>query len=246
MAAGTGSAFRRCPACGVRLIPWCCLRRSKANDSRRERGGRRPHDRERSHVRVGLPGRGVRGRHDRPVRQDVLAYGKDDCVLWETPLGYAIRGVAAQYLSTQAASDDAGLPPGVREEHSVWVRTLDGLVWNLDATTGKILATTTAPCPVYGLTLERKGQPWMTHGTCLGRVDTTRCKDDTCDGTATRGSTPPSARRARREWPSTGTCRLPLPQARPDRVSGEAIAGAVELALRSGGPSPIVPPCSSP
>ena len=109
---------------------------------------------------------------------DVLAYGQDDCRVWETPLGHLIRGVAAQDLYTQIPSSDPDLPPTIQEEHYVWAGTLDGIVWKLDGKTGAVLATTQAPCPVYGFALDGKGQLWMTSGNCVGRIDTTKCKDD--------------------------------------------------------------------
>ncbi len=109
---------------------------------------------------------------------DVLPYGQDDCRVWETPLGHAIRGVAAQDVYTQIPSGDPDLPPTIEEEHYVWAGTLDGIVWKLDGKTGAVLATTQAPCPVYGFALDGKGQLWMTSGNCVGRIDTTKCKDD--------------------------------------------------------------------
>jgi hypothetical protein len=116
---------------------------------------------------------------------DVLPYGQDDCRVWETPLGHAIRGVAAQDIYTQVPSKDPDLPPEVQEEHYVWAGTLDGIVWKLDAKTGAVLLQTAAPCPVYGFALDGKSQLWMTSGNCVGRIDTTKCKDGaSCDALA--------------------------------------------------------------
>lgn len=116
---------------------------------------------------------------------DVLPYGQDDCRIWETPLGHAIRAVAAQDIYTQIPSGDPDLPPTIQEEHYVWAGTLDGIVWKLDGATGQVLATTKAPCPAYGFALDGKGQLWMTSGQCLGRIDTAKCKDAaSCDALA--------------------------------------------------------------
>jgi hypothetical protein len=116
---------------------------------------------------------------------EVLAYGQDDCRVWETPLGHQIRGVAAQDSYKQIPPSDPDSPPTIEEKHSVWVGTLDGIVWKLDGATGKVLLTTKSPCPVYGLALDGKGQLWMTRNSCLGRIDTTKCVDDaSCEALA--------------------------------------------------------------
>jgi len=112
----------------------------------------------------------------------VLPYGSDDCRLWETPLGHAIRGVAAQDIYTQVIVDP-DLPPEINEEHYVWVGTLDQIVWKLDGKTGQVLLQTQSPCPVYGLALDGSNNLWMSSGgSCLGRIDITQCKDSaSCD-----------------------------------------------------------------
>lgn len=115
---------------------------------------------------------------------DVLPYGQDDCVLWETPLGGDIRGVAAQDIMTEEVVDP-DLPPQIHVDRYVWVGGLHGKVYKLDGETGEILLSTAAPTPVYGLALDGQGQLWMTGGGGgghLGRIDTTVCVDDaSCD-----------------------------------------------------------------
>ena len=112
---------------------------------------------------------------------EVLAYGQDDCKLWETPLNGTIRGVAADDKYTQVTVDP-DLPPQVKEEHYVWVGSLpEGHLWKLDGTTGAVLLTTKVPCPsgAYGLALDGKGQLWMaTNDGCVSRLDTNKCVDD--------------------------------------------------------------------
>ncbi len=110
---------------------------------------------------------------------EVLPYGQDDCKVWETALGdHLIRGVAVQDSYKQIPPSDPDLPPTIEETHVVWVGTTDGILWRIDGETGKVLATTPSPCPVYGLALDGKGQLWMTNNGCVGRVDTTKCLDD--------------------------------------------------------------------
>jgi len=112
---------------------------------------------------------------------DILAYGQDDCVLWETPLNGTIRGVAAQDVYKEVVTDP-DLPPDIQEEHYVWVSSLpEGNLWKLDGVTGKVLLTTKVPCPAggYGLALAGGGQLWAaTNQGCLSRIDTTKCVDD--------------------------------------------------------------------
>jgi hypothetical protein len=118
---------------------------------------------------------------------NVLAAGKDDCILWETPLPTSglIRGVAAQDIYKQVAIDP-DLPPQIQEEHYVWVSSLPaGDLWKLDGATGKILIHTKVPCPAggYGLALDGGGMLWAaTNSGCLSRLDTNKCKDQaSCD-----------------------------------------------------------------
>lgn len=108
--------------------------------------------------------------------RDVLAPGKDECVLWETPLGGDIRGVAAQdiYVETK---EDPELPAQLQMKRYVWAGGMHGNIYKLDGETGKVLLTTSAPCPVYGFALDGAGQLWMTSGSCLGRLDTNKCVD---------------------------------------------------------------------
>lgn len=111
---------------------------------------------------------------------DVLPYGQDDCVIWETALGGDIRGVAAQDIMREV-SIDPDLPPQIEIDRFVWVGGLHGMVYKLDGDTGEVLITTDAPTPIYGLALDGQGQLWMTGGGGgghLGRIDTNVCVDN--------------------------------------------------------------------
>lgn len=115
---------------------------------------------------------------------DILAWGQDDCVLWQTNLGGDIRGVAAQDIMREVVVDP-DLPAQIEVQRYVWAGGLHGKVYKLNGDTGEILLTTDAPTPVYGLALDGHGQLWMTGGGGggnLGRIDTTKCVDDaTCN-----------------------------------------------------------------
>ena len=107
---------------------------------------------------------------------DVLAWGQDDCVLWNTdlPNGGIIRAVAAQ---DGHPSDDT-LRPGV------WIGGWGGIVWKLDSDTGAILVETNSPVTNYGFALDGLGNLWISGWTDggLGRIDTLRCVDTaTCN-----------------------------------------------------------------
>ena len=114
---------------------------------------------------------------------EILDYGKDDCVLWETPLttGGHVRGVAADDKYTQVTVDP-DLPPQIKEEHYVWAGSLPASdLWKLDGNTGAILITTKGPCEngIYGLALDGKGNLWSaTNDGCVGRIDISKCVDD--------------------------------------------------------------------
>lgn len=102
--------------------------------------------------------------------EDVLAWGMDDCVLWNTPLPTAvnIRAVAAQ--------DVEGLDYSL--ESSVWVGAFsDRKVWKLDGDTGEILVDTFSPIKNYGFALDRVGNLWISglSDFSIGRIDTTQC-----------------------------------------------------------------------
>jgi hypothetical protein len=98
----------------------------------------------------------------------LYSYGVDDCVLWTRGLSHVLRGAAAQQRPPEADGTS---------KSDVWVGTLDGFVWKLDGDTGQVLLKAESPCPVYGLALDGAGQLWMTHQSCLGRIDTKRCHD---------------------------------------------------------------------
>lgn len=103
---------------------------------------------------------------------DVLAWGMDDCVQWNTRLtdGGIIRAVAAQ--------DVEGLDFTL--DHYVWIGGWDGITWKLDGDDGSILVRTESPTNNYGFALDGNGNLWISGRTnnALGRIDTTRCVDD--------------------------------------------------------------------
>jgi hypothetical protein len=111
---------------------------------------------------------------------DLLPFGQDDCVLWQTPLGGDIRGVAAQDI-THEVTIDPDLPAQIQVDRYVWAGGLHGKIYKLDGETGEILLTTDSPTPVYGMALDGQGQLWVTGGGGggnLGRIDTNVCVDD--------------------------------------------------------------------
>ncbi|MEM9193991.1 MAG: MopE-related protein [Myxococcota bacterium] len=103
---------------------------------------------------------------------DVLAWGMDDCVLWNTSLtgGGLIRAVAAQ--------DVEGLDFTVTP--FVWIGGWDGRVWKLDGETGAIVIETDGPTSNYGFALDGRGNLWISGRAqaSLGRIDTTVCVDN--------------------------------------------------------------------
>lgn len=97
---------------------------------------------------------------------NILPWGEDECVLWNTELsgGGLIRAVAAQ--------DGPDGPV-------VWAGGYNGVIWKLDGTTGEILLRTESPVPTYGFALDKSGNLWIaTLSSLLGRVDTNRCVDE--------------------------------------------------------------------
>lgn len=122
---------------------------------------------------------------------DILPLGDDDCVLWTTTVDVDARGVAVQEIPTRFEIEMSpdGEPeiteiPGARY---VWVGGhANAKLFKLDAETGEILLTLVAPAlpsDVYGLALDGRGNLWLSgrSAEAVGRVDTTRCVDDTCN-----------------------------------------------------------------
>ncbi len=107
---------------------------------------------------------------------DVLPWGQDDCVLWNTALpdGGILRAAAAQ--------DTLG--PDGELISAVWIGGWEGIVWKLDGDTGGILVRTDSPTNNYGFALDGAGNLWISgrSGRGLGRIDTLRCRDTaSCD-----------------------------------------------------------------
>ena len=103
---------------------------------------------------------------------DVLAWGQDDCVLWNTRLSGSglIRAVAAQDVE----GPDGEIRP------FVWAGGWGSrAVYKLDGVTGEMLFQTPSPTNTYGFALDAVGNLWISgrSDTALGRIDTTRCVD---------------------------------------------------------------------
>ncbi len=97
---------------------------------------------------------------------NILPWGEDECVLWNTdlPSGGLIRAVAAQ--------DGQDGPV-------VWAGGYAGVVWKLDGKTGQVLLKTASPVPTYGFAIDKKGNLWMASlSAAIGRLDTNRCVDE--------------------------------------------------------------------
>ena len=119
-------------------------------------------------------------------RENILAYGSDDCVLWRTNLPGNPRRVRAV-----AAQDEVGLDFTITPY--VWVGddAGSGTVWKLDGRTGAVLLTiTNPPAAPYGMALDGRGQLWISgrNGAAdanrhsLGRIDTSVCRANNCGG----------------------------------------------------------------
>jgi hypothetical protein len=106
---------------------------------------------------------------------DVLPWGEDDCVLWNTPLpGGLVRGVAANV--------ERG-PDGEPVE-SVWVGIFEAQrVAKLDAETGAKLFEARLPGSPYGFAFDGRDNLWVaTTESVLARIDVSRCVDAvSCD-----------------------------------------------------------------
>ena len=121
---------------------------------------------------------------------DVLPWGQDDCVAWHTETAGDIRGLAAQDIAGVQHDDIcADFIPGefdpkavdVEDQHYLWIGGLHGKIYKLDAATGQILMTITAPGGVYGMALSGDGKLWTAREP-LAFVDTTKCTDQAaCD-----------------------------------------------------------------
>lgn len=102
---------------------------------------------------------------------DVLAWGEDDCVLWNTRLtdGDIIRAVAAQDLSSGTGASQS----------AVWIGGWDGVAWKLESDTGQVILRTTTPVRPYGFALDGSGNLWVSsRERAFGRIDTNRCIDE--------------------------------------------------------------------
>lgn len=123
---------------------------------------------------------------------EILTFGQDDCVLWQTELMGTIRGVAVQEFPGETMVQQVPDGPPIITEtpgHKfVWVGNTESQLWKIDADTGAILIAMTAPAPVYGLAISADGRLWASSGpsdgTAMGVVDTKQCIDDASCGVA--------------------------------------------------------------
>lgn len=116
---------------------------------------------------------------------DVLAWGQDDCVMWDVPVPNSplVRGVAAQDVVVSAPIPDD--PQATAIERYVWVGgTNHRTIYKFDGETGALLIQTPAPTVAYGLALDGQGMLWISgrQDDAIGRIDTTQCYDQaSCD-----------------------------------------------------------------
>lgn len=123
---------------------------------------------------------------------EILPFGQDDCVRWQTELMGTIRGVAVQEFPAETmVTQVPDGPPIITEKPGnkfVWVGNTESQLWKIDAETGAIVIAMTAPAPVYGLALSGDGRLWISSGpsdgTAMGVVDTKQCVDDASCGVA--------------------------------------------------------------
>lgn len=131
---------------------------------------------------------------------DVLEYGKDDCVLWYTDIKpyqahskrHMLRGVAVQVVAGKMVTEK--VPGG--QDKVTWVPPKE-YVWTggtqafrlhkLDGDTGKVLLTMEVPIRIYGMAMDGRDRQelpgpylWLTGGHGghnLAHIDTSRCVD---------------------------------------------------------------------
>jgi hypothetical protein len=98
---------------------------------------------------------------------DVLAWGQDECVLWETPLYTGARAAAWDSGNDPDNIDDMGCFIG---DPNLWVSAMDDTntvhVWQLDGATGEMLQEATLPGwtgewgGIYGGAVDRERGFW--------------------------------------------------------------------------------------
>lgn len=93
---------------------------------------------------------------------EILPFGQDDCVRWQTELMGTVRGVAVQEFPGETMVQQVPDGPPIITEtpgHKfVWVGNTESQLWKIDADTGDILIAMTAPAPVYGLAISADGR----------------------------------------------------------------------------------------
>lgn len=112
---------------------------------------------------------------------EMLAYGEDDCLLWNRDLDDIMPG---ESLVRAVAAQDIEGPDGEILEY-VWVGGYTSrTAAKLDGATGEPVVVTSAPTQTYGFALDGRGQLWISAYSAqfVGRIDTTRCIDTaSCD-----------------------------------------------------------------
>lgn len=131
---------------------------------------------------------------------DVLEYGKDDCVMWYTDIKphqahskrHMLRGVAVQVVPgkmvTEKGSDGKNKLTWVPPKEYVWTGGTQAFrLHKLDGATGKVLFTMEVPIRIYGMALDGRDRQelpgpylWLTGGHGghnLAHIDTSRCVD---------------------------------------------------------------------
>lgn len=106
---------------------------------------------------------------------DVLPWGEDECMLWNTPL----PDESASAIGARATAWDGNENEDSGRGGSVWIGAMDsGAVFQLDGDTGEIVARAHVSNGPYGGAMDGRGNFWIvgtlcTVGVCnLARVDT--------------------------------------------------------------------------
>ncbi len=106
---------------------------------------------------------------------DVLPWGEDECMLWNTPLPDAAAGATGARATAWDGNEDEDTGRG----GSVWIGALDsGAVFQLDGDTGEIIARTRVGNMPYGGAMDGRGNFWIVGAMCtvglcnLARVNT--------------------------------------------------------------------------
>jgi DNA-binding beta-propeller fold protein YncE len=100
---------------------------------------------------------------------DILAWGEDECVTWNTPVGNSDAGARGTVVEERFGLD------GAVEEYA-WVGAYNEMtMWEIRTATGEHTGriVNIAPCLPYGAALGPGGKLWATGGSDLVEIDTT-------------------------------------------------------------------------